>query len=416
MAGQNSLESLTSLSGLPTNSVSSSIKTDVPNNTISTNYNTSFPSMSTASMPMNHPFPPGYSLQPRLPIPPPPNFAQTNPIPTPETLSQPQINNRNNSDQINEQATNATTVDSSKNCESVPSTNPSQKPSALSSLLEFGSMTPTNVSEIRPAAPTNHYPFPFVTPGPGVPFSPQTAASMNTAYRAPVVSPAALPEKNLSTSKSNTGNAKKKGSTNKNSNEPVAQNLLDDSSKETKKSKKTPKSRTKTKKNKDSSDNEQNFDDDDESPKPAKKTKKKKPKKDKIDEKTETDEDEKLNTNPAGPNPSQNILTQMTLINNPMMAPPPIPSAVSMAQNPTNTNPSTSVASQQAQIAAMYNMTPHFPPFNPYPGAFNSPFPGNNYPPNFPPGFGYHPAFGVPSAGSSPFPFMAPGPTPTNNT
>ncbi|CAF4704772.1 unnamed protein product, partial [Rotaria magnacalcarata] len=56
-------------------------------------------------------------------------------------------------------------MDTSTNADLGTTTN-TPKISALSSLLEFGTLPSSNLDDIRPAVPpANPYPFPFVTPG-----------------------------------------------------------------------------------------------------------------------------------------------------------------------------------------------------------------------------------------------------------
>ncbi|CAF5163849.1 unnamed protein product, partial [Rotaria sp. Silwood1] len=99
----------------------------------------------------------------------------------------------------------------------------------------------------------------------------------------------------------------------------------------------------------------------------------------------------------------------MGLINNSFIQPTPPPIQSSSSTNGTNPAPN---AQPQAQIAAMYNMTPHFAAYNTFPGTFNPAFPGAAYPSGYPPPYGFHPAFGT-TPTSQPFPFMPSTPTST---
>lgn len=291
--------------------VPSLIKSEVQTTLMSTNLNAS-----------PHSFAAGYSLQARHPIPP------------PAIVSQPSSSSTSQSD---------------------PSKSIDQDSSNL-----LGKAPTT----------TNPFPFPFVTPGPGVPFSPQAAAGMTTFYRAP------FPPASSTTTTT---------TENKESKEIVSQNILDQPATSKKKVRKSnARGKGKAKKNED----EEREEEEASSPAPPKKRRKKVSKKESKEETKETEENSTINGSV-----NQNLLTQIGLINNnPMMAPPT-----------TTPNPALANA-QQAQIAAMYNMTPHFGPFNAYPSSFNPAFPP--YPANY----NFHPAFGTPPTGQ-PFPFLSPAPT-----
>jgi len=95
----------------------------------------------------------------------------------------------------------------------------------------------------------------------------------------------------------------------------------------------------------------------------------------------------------------------MGLMNNAFMPPPP-PSSSTNGNSPTPN-------SQQAQLAAMYNMAPHFAAYNAFSGAFNPAFAAAAYGGGYPTPYGFHPAFGAPGTGQ-PFPFMPPTPSLNN--
>jgi len=129
--------------------------------------------------------------------------------------------------------------------------------------------------------------------------------------------------------------------------------------------------------------------------------KKKKLKTDTTENGNTNDSDETKITNGNTNNHSHNLLAQMGLINNSFMP----PSASTNGKTPTPN-------SQQAQLAAMYNMAPHFAAYNAFPGAFNPAFAAAAYASGYPTPYGFHPAFGAPGPGQ-PFPFMPP--TPSSN-
>lgn len=327
----------------------------------------------TQHVPLNHPFPPGFPLQPRLPVPPPPGI-----------LSSTDAHHKNPSE--NEQTDPSTTP---AHTETTPtnatdsSANLNQKPSALSSLLEFESQGPSN----------NPYPFPFVTPGPGVPFSPQTAAGMTTFFRPQFnVPPVEINQESATKAKPKKG--KKRAAVAAEQTDVVAQNILDEPLPPKKKPRKTnPRGKGKAKKGE--TDGENDLDEDN---KPAKKPKKKKSKKDMKDSSTTDDNDESKVTNGTlNPNASQSLLAQVGFMNNP---------SASLLQSSSANNTSTAPnAQQQAQIAAMYNMTPNFAAYNAFPNAYNPAFPPGPYPPPY----GFHPAFGGgPPPPGQPFPFRPP--------
>ncbi|CAF1377422.1 unnamed protein product [Adineta steineri] len=434
-------EPLSLLSGLASNptSVSSIIKSDIPASFMPPNFNPAFPTPQ-QFLPPNHPFPPGFSLQPRLPPPPPPSsqlgVTQPQPAPISDTHRSSYSTSVSETDSLDRPSSPSQT-DSSTNAESgigARQTTTPQKVSALSSLLEFGTLPPSNVGDIGPSGKsTNPFPFPFVTPGPGVPFSPQAAAGMTTYFRPPMfgvppsttsldvtpqTSTTTAPSQSVSESLST--QPKKKATKKRKASEVMPENILDESSSPKKKARKTnPRGKGKVKKNE--TDGENDIADDNVSPLPsqAKKKKKKAKKDDDKDNIAANDSEESKVTNGMASNASHNLLTQMGLINPPFI--PPTPSQSSSSATGT---PSTPIAQQQqqqqqqAQIAAMYNMTPHFGAYNTFPGAFNPAFPGAAaYPGGYPPPYGFHPAFTTPPAGQ-PFPFIPPTSTASsiNNT
>jgi hypothetical protein len=306
-----------------------------------------------------------------------------------------------------------------------PSTNP-QKLSALSSLLEFGTLSPSNVGDIRPTGtPTNPFPFPFVTPGPGVPFSPQAAAGMTTYYRPPFGVPpvttsldvtqqaSATVASSQPVSKPISTPSKKKSAAKRNLTEVISQNILDEPPVPKKKTRKSnPRGKGKTKKNETDGENDVAEDNISPPPPPSKTNKKtKKLKKDTKNNTTTNDNDETKATMETTTNTSHNLLTQMGLMNNSFVQPPPPPLQSSSSTNGT-TPPANAQPQQQAQIAAMYNMAPHFAAYNTFPGAFNPAFPGSAYPGGYPPPYGFHPAFSNLPTGQ-PFPFVPPTSTST---
>jgi hypothetical protein len=419
-------EPLSLLSGLSSNpmTVSSIMKPDIPPNFMLPNFN---PSFSTPQhVPLNHPFPPGFPLQPRLPMPPPPTGVSQ---PQPASISHP-INALETN--LSDRPLSPSHMDTSTNVESgIPSGQPippstiTPKPSALSSLLEFGALPPSpNLGDIRPPGPSpNPFPFPFVTPGPGVPFSPQAAAGITTFFRPQFGAPPPPPPPSSSAPAAapKAKKSKKKSAAKANSTEVVAQNILDEpASPPKKKTRKTnPRGRGKTKKNE--TDGENDADDDNKSPSPAPAAKakkgkgKKKLKKDTEDNTTAEDTDgTEATSGIPNSNTSHNLLAQMGLMSNSLIPPNSSTPILQSSSSPTGTATAPN-AQQQAQIAAMYNMTPHFGPYNAFPGAFNPSFPGAAYPGGYPPPYGFHPAFGnVPPPGQ-PFPFMPPTPASSIN-
>jgi hypothetical protein len=420
-------EPLSLLSGLSANpiSVSSIVKSDIPASFMPPNFNPAFPTPQ-QFLPANHPFPPGFPLQPRLPIPP-PGVSQPQPVSLSDTYRSSLSTNISETDSF-DRPSSPSQMDTSTNAElgtsirqvPIPSNVTTQKPSALSSLLEFGTLPPSNIGEIRPTgAPANPYPFPFVTPGPGVPFSPQAAAGMTTYFRPPFgipptttsldITQQTTPAPSQPGSKSTPSKSKKKSAAKTNTSEVISQNILDEPSPPKKKARKTnPRGKGKAKKNE--TDGENDLDEDNISP-PPKAKKKRKVKEDIKDTTPTNDTDETKVTNGTTTNTSHNLLAQMGLMNNSYTQPvPPPPLQSSSSTNGTTSTPN--AQQQQAQIAAMYNMTPHFGAYNSFPGAFNPAFPGAAYPGGYPPPYGFHPAFGTPPTGQ-PFPFIPP--TSTSN-
>jgi hypothetical protein len=302
-----------------------------------------------------------------------------------------------------------------------PSTNP-QKLSALSSLLEFGTLSPSNLGDIRPSGtPTNPFPFPFVTPGPGVPFSPQAAAGMTTYYRPPFGVPpvttsldvtqqaSATVASSQPVSKPISTPSKKKSAAKRNLTEVISQNILDEPPVPKKKTRKSnPRGKGKTKKNETDGENDVAEDNISSPPPPPSQTNKKskKVKKNTKNNTTTNDNDETKATMETTTNTSHNLLTQMGLMNNSFVQPTPPPLQSSSSTNGTTSSPNAQ-PQQQAQIAAMYNMAPHFAAYNTFPGAFNPAFPGSAYPGAYPPPYGFHPAFSNLPTGQ-PFPFGPP--------
>ncbi|CAF2995199.1 unnamed protein product [Rotaria socialis] len=416
-------EPLSLLSGLAANpmSISSIMKPDLTPSFMPPNFNPAFP---------NHAqfLPPGFPLQSRLPMPPPPPPApstQNNqPVHLPDSNRSSNSADGSDSDSL-DRSPSPSQMDISTNVEpgtpARPVTPPKtsrqakssttmttiQKPSALSSLLEFGTLPPSTLGDVRPNnAPTNPFPFPFVTPGPGVPFSPQAAAGMATFYRPPFgVPPGSLP---LDMTQSHSNSSKKKSDTADNS-EIVSQNLLDDSSSSPspkKKAKAKPRSK-KAKTNR--TEGENGMDEDNASssppPPPPEANKKKRKRKTATTDNTNTNDNDASNATNGNANnhPQHNFLAQMGLINAQFMQPPQLP--------PTSANGKTQAAnSQQAQLAAMYSMAPHFAAYNAFPGAFNPAFAAAAYASGYPNPYGFHPAFTA-SPNGQPFPFMQPTPT-----
>ncbi|CAF0860223.1 unnamed protein product [Adineta ricciae] len=419
-------EPLSLLSGLAANpmSISSIMKPDAAPSFMPPNFNPAFPNPAQF-------LPPGFPLQPRLPMPPPPiptsssssssTAAAHTSQPPASTSDANRTTNGSDTDSL-DRSSSPSQMDVSTNAEpgtparppspskgSRPSTS-TTKPSALSSLLEFGTIPPSTLGDIRPTnAPPNPFPFPFITPGPGVPFSPQAAAGMATFYRPPFGTPApqstAMP---LDMSQSNSNTSKQKSDVNDNE-EVVSQNLLDDSSASSSSPKKkarksNARSKSKTKKN--DTDGENDIDDDNPSPPPPpaenKKKRKKKLKPDATENGNTNDSEEGQVMNGNANNHPHNLLAQMGLLNSSFMPPP-------AGANGATTNGKTPTP-QQAQLAALYNMAPHFAAYNAFPGAFNPAF-AAAYAGGFPPPYGFHPAFGAPTPGQ-PFPFMPPTATP----
>jgi hypothetical protein len=394
------------------------------------NFNPAFPTPQ--HIPLNHPFPPGFPLQPRLPIPPPPGISQPQPTSLSDTSRSNHSTNVSETDSL-DRPSSPSHMDTSTNAELGTPSSITQKPSALSSLLEFGTLPPpSNLGDIRPTgAPPNPFPFPFVTPGPGVPFSPQAAAGMTTYYRPsfsvpPTTTPLDISQQSLATPsqtapKSTPTKSKKKTAAKKNSTEVISQNILDEPSPPKKKPRKTnPRGKGKAKKNE--TDGENDADEDNKSPPPpppttTKNKKKKRLKKDTKDNTTTDDTDETKVTNGTINSTSHNLLAQMGLMNNSLMQPTATPLLQSSSStNGTNPTPNAQhQQQQQAQIAAMYNMTPHFAAYNTFPGPYNPSFPGATYPGGYPPPYGFHPAFGNSPTGQ-PFPFMPPTPTSTTSS
>jgi hypothetical protein len=386
------------------------------------NFNPSF--SNPQHIPLNHPFPPGFSLQPRLPIPPPPGVSQPQSASISDTHRSSHSTNVSETDSL-DRPSSPSHMDTSTSTESATPSTITQKPSALSSLLEFGTLPPSsNIGDVRPTgAPTIPFPFPFVTPGPGVPFSPQAAAGMTTYYRPSFGVPSTTTPMDInpqtfasppSQPAPKSTKSKKKSASKTNLTEVIAQNILDELSPPKKKARKTnPRGKGKAKKNE--TDGENVVDEDNKSPPPPTTTKTKKTKKLKKDTKDKTtgdDPNEPKATNGPPNNTSHNLLAQMGLMNNPLMqSTPPTPLLQSSSSN-NNTTPTPNAQQQQAQIAAMYNMAPHFAAYNTFPGAFNPSFPGSAYAGGYPPPYGFHPAFSNAPPGQ-PFPFMPPTPTST---
>ncbi|CAF1012704.1 unnamed protein product [Adineta steineri] len=428
-------EPLSLLSGLAANpmSISSIMKPDATPSFMPPNFNPAFPTPSQF-------LPPGFPLQPRLPMPPPPSSSsssitttQLQSAPIPDSNRSSHSANASDTDSL-DRSSSPSQMDVSTNVEpgtpARPVTPPkvprqsssSAKPSALSSLLEFGTLPPSSLGDIRSSSgPTNPFPFPFVTPGPGVPFSPQAAAGMATFYRPPFgIPPSAMP---LDMTQSNSNSSKKKSDTTDNE-EIISQNLLDDSSTSAPAKKKARKSnsRSKAKAAKVDIDPENGMDEDNTStpppPAPPVNKRKKKLKADVTENGNTNDSDETkiTNGNGNGNNHSHNLFAQMGLMNNSFM-PPPMPPSSASTTNGKSPTPNSQQA-QQAQLAAMYNMAPHFAAYNAFQGAFNPAFAGA-FGGGYPAPYGFHPAFGATNPGQ-PFPFMPPTPSstgsPLNNT
>ncbi|CAF4143596.1 unnamed protein product [Rotaria sp. Silwood2] len=416
-------EPLSLLSGLAANpmSISSIMKPDLTPSFMPPNFNPAFPTPPQF-------LPPGFPLQSRLPMPPPLPTSLTNTQiqSSSVTDSNRSSNSANTSDSDSlDRSSSPLQMDISTNVEPGtparpitppknlrPTTTTTHKPSALSSLLEFGTLPPSNLGDIRSSnsSTTNPFPFPFVTPGPGVPFSPQAAAGMATFYRPPFGVPSTnLP---LDMTQTNSNTSKKKSDTIDN-NEIISQNLLDDSSASSSSPKKKVKktvSRKKTKTN--GTDGENGIDEDNISSTPppppssssSQSNKKKKKRKSDITDNINTNDNSEMKIqNGTANNHSHNLLAQMGLINASFMSPPPLP--------PTSSNGKTSTTnSQQAQLAAMYSMAPHFAAYNAFQGAFNPAFAAAAYASGYPTPYGFHPAFAAPSPGQ-PFQFMPPTPS-----
>lgn len=425
-------EPLSLLSGLAANpmSISSIMKPDMTPSFMPPNFNPAFPTPQF--------LPPGFPLQPRLPMPPPPPpssssssssaaaaTAQSAPIsdsnrsPGSDTDSLDRSSSPSQMDVSTnaEQGTPARPVTSPKGSRQATPSTTTQKPSALSSLLEFGTLPPSNLTDIRSSSgvPPNPFPFPFVTPGPGVPFSPQAAAGMATFYRPPfgIPPPGPMP---LDMTQATVNLSKKNSETIENDEQNTPDDLSSTSSPKKKARKSNPRSKAKSKKN--GIDAENGFDEDNtlsppppppapssssSSAAPTTNKKKKKLKTEKTENGNTNDSDESKMTNGNANNNNNNnhphnLLAQMGLMNNSFMPPPLPPSATANGKTPTP-NP------QQAQLAAMYNMAPHFAAYNAFPGAFNPAFAAAAYAGGYPTPYGFHPAFGAPTPGQ-PFPFM----------
>ena len=415
-------EPLSLLSGLAANpmSISSIMKPDLAASFMPPNFNPAFPNPSQF-------LPPGFPLPPRLPMPPPPVPSASATDSNRSTHS----GNASDADSLDRSSSPSqmdvsTSVEPGTPARPAPSPKPStttatpttttSKPSALSSLLEFGTLPPSNLTDIRSSTgPVNPFPFPFVTPGPGVPFSPQAAAGMATFYRPPFgVPPTTMP---LDMTQSNS--SKKKFDTIEND-EKSSQNLKDDSPSSSSPKKKARKSnaRGKGKSKKNEIDEENGLDEDNSSspppPAPTTNKKKKKLKTDATENGNTNDSDEAKVTNGNANHHPHNLLAQMGLLNNSFMPPPMPPTASTNGKTPTPT-PQQAQQAQQAQLAAMYNMAPHFAAYGGFPGAFNPAFAAAAFANGYPTPYGFHPAFGAPNPGQ-PFPFMSPGPSSTKYT
>lgn len=411
-------EPLSLLSGLAANpmSISSLMKPDLTPSFMPPNFNPAFPTPAQF-------LPPGFPLQPRLPMPPPPSTATNPPVQTaPASDLNRTSNSADDSDSESlDRSSSPSQMDVSTNAEqgtparttASPKTSrpTTHKPSALSSLLEFGTLPPSNLGELRSNNPApSPFPFPFVTPGPGVPFSPQTAAGMATFYRPPFGTPTANVPLDMTQTNAN---ASKKQSDGTNDSEIVSQNILDDSSSSPspkKKAKGKPRKKAAAKTN--GIEGENGIDEDHASsstPPPPSTTKTSQTSRKKKKAKTDTTENPNTNdnneTNVANGthnnnnNHSHNLLAQMGLMNAPFMAPPLPPVSSNGKTPPAN--------QQQAQLAAMYSMAPHFAAYNAFPGAFNPAFAAAAYASGYPGPYGFHPAFGGAPPGQ-PFPFMQP--------
>jgi hypothetical protein len=434
-------EPLSLLSGLASNpmSISSIMKQDVPASFMPPNFNPAFPSPA-SFLPSNHSFAPGFSLQARLPMPPPStatsqaaHTAQTNRSSRSPDASDSDSRDRSSSPSQMDVSTNveprtpARPISPPKGSKQIIPSATSQKPSALSSLLEFGTLPPSNLGDIRPnGASNNPFPFPFVNSGPGIPFSPQAAAGMATFYRPPFGMQSSSMPLDMSQA---TSNANKKKSNVTDVDETVSQSTPDESNSPAKKARK-PNARSKTKSKKTVADVENGLTEANSLSSPplpplaapttnapsSTKNKKKKMKSDSTDNGHANDDDEKKLMNGNSNTHAHNILAQMSLLNNSFMPPPPPPPPPTSLQSSVSTNgktsPVTAQQAQQAQLAAMYNMAPHFAAYNPFPGAFNPAFAAAAYASGYPNPYGFHPAFGAPSAGQ-PFPFMTPNPSST---
>ncbi|MCC7160011.1 MAG: hypothetical protein IT281_10825 [Ignavibacteria bacterium] len=227
---------------------------------------------------------------------------------------------------------------------------------------------------------------------------------MATFYRPPFgMPPGSLP---LDMTQSHSNSSKKKSDTT-DSSEIVSQNLLDDSSSSPSPKKKT-KAKPRSKKAKTNGTEVENGMDEDNassSPPPPEANKKKRKRKTATTDNTKTnDNDEsKLANGNVNNHPQHNFLAQMGLMNAQFMQPPQLP--------PTSANGKTQAAnSQQAQLAAMYSMAPHFAAYNAFPGAFNPAFAAAAYASGYPNPYGFHPAFTA-SPNGQPFPFMQPAPS-----
>ena len=243
------------------------------------------------------------------------------------------------------------------------------KPSALSSLLEFGTVPPSTLGDIRPngVAPPPPFPFPFGNPGAGVPFSPQAAAGMATFYRPPFGVPHMAPPPPLPLPaaaampldmSSNGGNSKKDDEANEHEHHEETS---------------SPKKKAKGKGKKNGTD------DHSASPPPTSSSnKKKKVKSNPTDNGHAANEDEEKKMANGNSNAhAQNLLAQMSLLNNSFA-----PGAPNGKGSPGN-----------AQLTAMYNMAPHFAAYSAFPGAFNPAFAAAAYASGYPNPYGFHPAF-----------------------
>ena len=389
--------------------VSSIRKSDIPAN-FTPNFN---PAITTSQQfsPLNHPFPSSFPMQSSLQVPASSDISQLKPITAPDTHSSSHSTNISETDSL-DRSSSRSPMNTSTNAQSAITSSQTAHPSrttpkltALSSLLEVGSLPSSNLGDLRPAnAPTNPFPFPFITSGSGVPFSPQAAAGMTTYYRP---SPLDMTQQLLSTPPTSSQPIAKPSKKKSIAKENDSENMFDEPRSIKKKVRKTnPRGKGKTKKN--GADNGNNPEENITSSTTTDK-KRKKLKKDIKNNTITNDIAETKISDGTTSNTSHNLLAQMGLINNSFIQPgppppPPPPLKTSFSTNATNSAPNNQ--QQQAQITSVYSVAPHFAAYNTFSGGLNPSLTGTAYPSGYPPPYGFHPAFGT-SPTSQSFPLTS---------